>query len=152
MVAMYFFRYGAGTLSYLYDVALVEKLREHQGHDFVQVLKESNSTVDDLTNFSLAIGTGPLIGQLLALSVALAITLKKRQYWLNDVIAFVLLYLFSFFGLTGWSWLKPYAWWIGEHFNNPRTEFVVNACIMLLIGAAVFIYRARMKPEQRPML
>jgi len=91
-VAAWPFIYAFNLLAYLTDLSLFKMLAPDKKPDFLQTLEDSKIPMDELTRYFFYLNTGWFWGLCIAFSISLGITLKKRWFWLNPIIAYFLAY------------------------------------------------------------
>jgi hypothetical protein len=140
--AFWFFIHAFQTLSYLYDVKLIDSVRQSKEQDPIEILRASGTSIATLTNFVLWTNVSGFVGLLVAFIISLAISFKRHWFWINALIAFILSYLLYRFDLLGWTYLRSFFWYLGREFNNSMVEFMLNGIILLAIGLLIFFLRA----------
>jgi hypothetical protein len=144
-VAFWFFIHAFQILSYLYDIKLVDTVRQSNGQDTIKKLRDTGTEDVDLVYFFLWTSVSGFIGLFVAFVISLIISFKRHWFWLNTLIAFILTYLLYRFDLLGWTYLKPFFLYLGQKFTNSRVEFLINGIILLTIGVLIFFLR---RPNQ----
>lgn len=140
-VAFWFFIHAFQTLSYLYDTALIDTVRNSKGQVTEQMLAESGLNAADLTYFVFWTGISGFIGLLLAFIISLTISIRRGWFWANALTTFILTYLFYRYNLLGWTFLKRIFWYFGLQFNNATVEFIFNGTVLIAIGLLIFFLR-----------
>ena len=136
-VACCFFIFGYTTLSYLFDIKIVEIAR-HANLDFDEAVKNNKLTASNLTYFVLWTSISGTIGLLVAFLISLIISIKRRWFWVNSLIVFFTIYLLMWVTDFGWSYLRKYFWAPGQLYSNTTTEFIINGILLIGIGLLLF--------------
>jgi hypothetical protein len=125
-VAFWFFIYAFQTLSYLYNIKLVDVLRYSHGHPSNETYINNGITASDLSYFALRTSASGIAGLLAAFVISLIISLKRRWFWVNTLMAFILTYLLYEFNLSGWRFLKPVFGTRGKSLIIPLLNFYLT--------------------------
>jgi len=136
-IAFWFFRHAFMILSYLQNIALVDIMLHSNYKDTIR----TNSTNAELINFMLWTGAASTIGLLVGFLIAILISIKRRWFWLNSLIAFLAIFLLTRFGLSGWSILKQVFLTPGQITDNTTIEFLINGVILLSIGIFILFFK-----------
>ena len=144
-VAFWFFIYAFQTLSHLYDIKLIDTVRQSNQHDTIKNLSDRGTTTSDLTYFLFWTGISGFIGLLVAFIISLTLSIKRRWFWVNSLITFIVIYALYRFNLLGWAYLKTIFWYPGQTFSNTTVEFLINGLILLLVGLLIFFLK---RPNQ----
>lgn len=137
-VAAWFFMYAFQTLATLHDIKLVDIFRQSDAGNIRNNLELNGRTVSDLSYFKLWNGIGKTPGLLIAFIISLIISIRKKWFWFNSFIVLMLMYILSWFGLTGWKYLKRIFLKPGDFFENTTFEFLINGLILLTLGLLTF--------------
>ena len=84
-------------------------------------------------------GCADSAGILIAFGISLTISIKRRWFWVNAVLVLLLAWLLNKFNLLGWTYAKPFFWFIGGPFHNTALEFIINGSILLTIALLIFL-------------
>ncbi len=139
-LAFWFFIYAFQTLSYLYDTKLVDIVRS-DGQLTDKALIDNGIEMADLTYFVLWTNVSGFIGLLVAFIFSLIISIRNHWFWINSLIAFIVVYLLYKFELMGWTYLKHIFWYPGKMFNITKVEFLFNGIVLLTIGLLIFFLK-----------
>ena len=137
-VAAWFFMAAFQTLSYLYDVNLVNILRQSNFETGTDILKKHGISTEEFTAFLLFTNFSALAGLLVAFIISLIISSRQHWYWMNSLLAFIVTYILFRFDLLGWEYLRKIFWYPGQLFKSTTSEFLINGIILLSIGLLVF--------------
>lgn len=132
LAACWCFAYAFNLFGYLRDLGAVRAYARYWP-DTDRIIK----TVGNLRIAYLLLWTasGTLIGELVAFIISLILSIKKRWFWLNSFIAFLMLCLLIRFKLDGWRWLKFIFLKPGDLFGYPSAGyFIANGVVLLLLG------------------
>ena len=130
--------YSFQTLAVLHDTNLVNIFR-HTGKDnLTKALNENKISASDLTYFTVWTSFSNTIGLIVGFVISLTISIKRKWFWFNSFLVFVLLYLLSWFNLLGWTYLKKIFMTPGEVFDNTTLEFLTNGLLLLTLGLLTF--------------
>jgi len=118
-------------LSFLHDL---------KGHE-VFTEKGQTTSFDELRLVSLIdwMFYSPYIGLLVAFIISLSISIRKKWFWINSLLVFILGCLFKRLDFDGWNYLKNIFLAPGK-FLDPHSAwyYLVNGLPMLLIGVLLF--------------
>lgn len=141
LLACYFFMYAFQTISYLYDIRLVEISRHYDQSALPQELDrrkiDHDYYADYLGYYPFIMG---LIGLLAAFVIAIVIVIKQRWFWVNSFIAFVITYFFFRLNIPPWKIVAPIFRYPGQMITGSTwLEFIINSAIPLGIGLFIFL-------------
>ena len=137
-IATWFFMYSFQTLAVLYDTNLVDIFRQTGKGNLTKAFNENKISASDLTYFTIWTSFSNTIGLLVGFGISLTISIKRKWFWFNSFLVFVLLYLLSWFNLLGWTYLKKIFITPGEVFDNTTLEFLTNGLLLLTLGLLTF--------------
>ncbi len=81
----------------------------------------------------------PHVGILVAFIISLTISIKKKRFWINSLLVFILSYLLRRFEYDGWDYLKIIFLAPGQYFDyHSAWYFLINGFTMLAIGLLMF--------------
>jgi hypothetical protein len=137
--------------------------RLHDLKDYEVLTKEWQTHSWDEARFVSVVNwlyTSSYVGLIVAFSISLAISIKRKWFWMNSVIILVLDYLFTRFTFDGWRFLK-YIFLAPGYFFNLHTAiyYLSTGLPMLAIGLILFfskytnrlIENGNIKIENRPL-
>lgn len=141
LLACYFLMYAFQTLSYLYDIRLVEISRHYDQSTLTQELDKRKIDHDYYADY---LGYYPfmmgLIGLLVAFVISIVIAIKRRWLWLNSFIAFVITYFLYRLNIPPWKIVAPIFRYPGQIITGSvKLEFIINGIIPLAIGMLIFL-------------
>jgi hypothetical protein len=140
-IAFWFFIHAFQTLSYLYDTKLIDIVRQSNGQFNDQALGGNKIEASHLTYFVLWTSISGFVGLLVAFIISLTISIKRHWFWVNSLLAVLLMYSLYRFELLGWAYLKQFFWYLGQKFNNSTGEFLLNGVILLIIALFIFFLK-----------
>ncbi len=126
-------------LAKLYDIELYENLWIIIGDDKEKIKGLFNNDVylRSFQYFYLTEATW-IIGLLTSLIISLVIAKKKKWFWVNSLIVFVLMFILMRWNISGWQYLKIIFLTPGEIFKNNFLMLLTNGLILLGLGLFVF--------------
>jgi len=86
-------------------------------------------------------GAASSIGLLVGLFIAILISIKRRWFWLNSLIAFLAFFLLMRFDLLGWNIMKNIFLAPGQITSNTTIEFLINGTILLSMGIFILSFK-----------
>ena len=141
LIAYWFFIHSFLMFSYLHDNKFLMILLNHSKSWF----NNPKGWRFDVSSFSidmLWINLSKPIGLLTGFLISLAITIKKRWYWVNSLIVFLVAALLLRFHLFGWHYLSYVFLAPGSVFKEYSIGyFLVNGLVMLTIGLMLFFLK-----------
>ena len=140
-VAFWFFVHAFQTLSYLYDLRIVDIVRQTQGPFRWETVNDNNISTSDFSELIFWNSISGFVGLLVAFVISLSISIKRHWFWVNSLLAFLSVYLLRWFDLLGWTYLKPFFWYPGKKFNDSASEFIINGIFLLIIGFLIFFLK-----------
>ena len=78
------------------------------------------------------------IGMFVGFIISIIIVIRKKLFWLNSLLAFLLIYLLSWLDLLDFPIIKIIIGFPGRYINNAYLLVIVNGCISLIIGLVLF--------------
>ncbi|WP_426668824.1 hypothetical protein ACPPVU_21655 [Mucilaginibacter sp. McL0603] len=130
-IACWFFIYAFQQLSVLHDPEFFKEVRN------IRSSAVQRRIFYNAIWFSFSADAGLLTGFI----ISLVLSIKHKWYWLNSVIAFVLIALLKWFDLLGWDYLKHIFLKLGLLFKSNAEYFLANGLVMLVIGLCLFFMR-----------
>jgi len=140
-VACWFFIHAFQTLSFLYNINLVDTIRQANGRDTIKILTDKGTTATELVYFQLWTSISGFIGLLVAFIISLLISLKRRWFWFNSIIILIATYAFYRLDTLTWPYSQKIFWYLGQMSNNSTVEFLINGLILLAIGIFIFFLK-----------
>lgn len=141
LLACYFLMYAFQSFSYLYDIQIVEISRQYDlqslGSELDKRKIDHNHYMDMITIYPYF---AALVGLLVGLVVCLVISFKRRWFWFNSFIAFVIAYCLFGLNLPPWKIVAPIFRIPGQLITRSvRLEFIINGIIPLVIGLFILL-------------
>jgi hypothetical protein len=140
-VASWFFIHAFHTLSYLYDTKVIDVVRQSNGKADYDFLIDSGVEASDLTYFLVWTSISEFIGLVVAFLISLAISIRRRLFWVNALLAFIIASLLYRWNLLGWTYLKQFYWYLGQTFNSSTVEYLFYGIALLTIGLLIFFLK-----------
>ena len=137
-IVFWFFMYAFYTLSHLYNTKYIEIIRYSTEQDAIKTFTDNGTMVDAMIFFSIWTSIAGFVGLLIAFFISLAVSIKRHWFWVNSLIAFIIMYLLYRLNVLGWEYMKGLFWFIGKMFNNVILEFLINGIILLIVGLLFF--------------
>lgn len=130
-IAMWFFMYAFFILCRLHDLNAYEV--------FTKKWQQNSFDVKRYMSEIYWLYGSPYVGLLVAFIISLFISIKKKWFWLNSVIVFLIVYLLRRFDIDGWHYLKYIFLSPGDLFDQYSAgEYLVNGLPLLAIGLFLF--------------
>lgn len=137
-LAMWFFIQSFFILSFLHDLR-IDKI-------FTEEWKAESTDGTQITSALYWMYISPYVGLLVAFFISLSISIKRKWFWLNSVLVFILAFLLRRVQLDGWKYLKHIFLAPGQIFyHNPILYYLANVLPMFLIGFLLFFSRTTNK-------
>jgi hypothetical protein len=140
-IASFFFIYAFMTLAYLYDSKLLDRIRLSNQVDKIQGIETVKYSTVDFINFLRIPLYSAIVGLWIAFIISLVISIRRKWFWFNSLITFLLTYFLYRFDLIGWRYLKNIFLALGQLFNDTFIELLLNGTLMLTIGLFLFFLR-----------
>ncbi|WP_460554679.1 hypothetical protein [Ferruginibacter profundus] len=137
-IAAWFFMYSFHTLAVLHNTNLIDILRHSDKGDLTNALSKNQVSSIEVSYFVVWTSIGNTLGFLVAFIISLIISIKRKWFWFNSIIVFVLVCILSRFELLGWDFLKNIFLTPGEIFGNITLEYLTNGIILLTLGLLTF--------------
>jgi len=119
---------------YLHDHKFLVSLL-NQPKDWINNFRSRHFDPGELTIDIIWLSLSKPIGALACFLISLAISIKKRWYWINSLIVFLVAFLLQRFHLFGWYYLSGIFLAPGSLFKEYTIGyFLVNGLIMLALG------------------
>lgn len=143
LLASWFFMTGFFTLSFLTNIQIAEAFKSFI--PFTGAAWWGNS----VNSFVLTIYFAGFAGLIISFIVSLFICIRKKWFWLNALIVFLLSILLYKFYWEFWNMARPFAWFIGEKMESIFLQFLINGIMLLGIGLFIFFSKWNNKFIQR---
>ncbi|MEO6141034.1 MAG: hypothetical protein ABIP22_09525 [Ginsengibacter sp.] len=137
-IATWFFMYSFRALAVLHDTNLADIFRHTGSNNLQKNLNENKISASDFSDFVVWISVGNTVGIFTAFIISLTISIKRKWFWFNSFLVFVLVNILSWLNLSGWNYLKKIFLTPGEIFNNTTLEFLTTGLILLILGLLTF--------------
>ncbi|MGG9961178.1 hypothetical protein [Ferruginibacter sp. SUN106] len=137
-IATWFFMYSFQTLAVLHNTNLIDILRHSDKGDLSEALSKKQVSATEVSYFVMWTSLSNTFGSLVAFIISLAISIKRKWFWFNSIIVFVLVFILSRYEQLGWNFLKNIFLTPGEIFGNIILEYLANGIILLTLGLLTF--------------
>gem|GEM_PF-5760858 len=139
LIACWFFLQGFHTLSFLCNTKIVDVLRNTDEQHVMKALFNHGLGGDDMMYFLFWINISGLIGILIGFIFSLVLSYKKNMFWLNNCIAFLIIYILYRFNLLGVSNVA-HSWPNMEKiFGNSVFEFLCIGIAWIALGVFIIL-------------
>lgn len=145
LVALWLFAFAFQTYAYLTDPDLSELLRH--SNNSKKALIDQNYGVVSLTSLNLSIGFLHTFGLITGFIISIIVSIKRKLFWINSLIAFIIIVISGYLNLLGWNYLKNIFLLPGEAFAG-RWYYLINGSTMLLIGLILLLIKRPMEPKK----
>jgi hypothetical protein len=132
LVACWCFAYAFSLFSWLHDLDYIKYVLTHSGQGIFKMPGVTGRRIADLLMWS---ALSYPAGLLICFILSMVISRKKRWFWLNGFISFLVACLLFHFKFTGWIWLKFIFLTPGQLFGNfSAGYFILNGIVLLVLG------------------
>jgi len=141
LIATFFIILAARQFAMLNDTGIVESVDKYGLDEGLKHLVKEDNFSTRLAYFSLWINLSSLIGLLLAFIASLILTIKKKMFWLNALIVFIMAILLNRLGLYENKIIGTIFFSLGDltsHFGL-QYKFITNGTILTLAGLFMFL-------------
>lgn len=132
-IAFWFFMYAFQTLSYLFHLKLIDIVRVSNNNLNDAMTKNDIGPVE-LTSFLITEGFANIGGLITAFIISLLLSRKNKWFWINSLIALLLVIILSKTGINLWDTLRPVFYSLGWLFSNSLVTYLINGILLLSIG------------------
>jgi hypothetical protein len=144
-IAFWFFIHAFETFSYLTDTKLVEFFRHSNQPITSAALEENSLSASNMFELIFKSTVANLIGLLVAFIISLVISIRQHWFWVNSLIALLIMFIPINLGFLSWKYLREIFWVPGQLFSDTTIEFLINGIILLTIGLLIFFWK---RPRQ----
>ena len=140
-VGMTFLIFSLEQLSYLFNIDMFETLRKStsiEDENIKELIQKKGWTFGEFVSKMFYLSFYWLLGLFFGLIISMSISIRKKWYWLNSFIAFLLAYFLIKQGILGWNFLKVIFLMPGKIFNNLTLYLATNATILIVTGLFIF--------------
>jgi hypothetical protein len=141
LIAFWFFIHAFETLSYLTDTKFVELFRQSSQALTRTTLEENGMSALNMTELIFKLSVANLIGLVVAVIISLVISIRQHWFWVNSLIALLIMFIPINLGFLNWEYLREIFWIPGQLFSNTTIEFLINGIILLTIGLLIFFWK-----------
>jgi len=133
LLGMLFFALAFQHFAYLTNLNLSELIRLSGSVERVSTSNEA--TPSTLTELWISIEFGRTIGSVLGLVLSLIISARRKWYWINSVISFLIILLLGFWIFKNSAFLFPVSFLPGASY------YIVIGCLFLAIGVLFLLLK-----------
>jgi uncharacterized membrane protein len=130
---MWLIAHAGQTFFFLDNVEVAELVRTTK-------YSEESMTAVSLSKLNISVAIGYIIGFVISVIISIIVSLRRRWLLINSIIAFVALFILTFYSITGWSVFKQIFLLPGESFDGSA-YYLVNGTILLAIGLCFLLWR-----------
>ena len=135
-LASLFFMYAMKTIMLLYDVELIELEDRIKDINWFLRIRQTKSS-DEIFNYILWTSIGGAIGIFISFIISLIISLRKKWFWLNSLIAFAIIFILRRTARIE-SDYSDYSNFLPGHFFSIKTEIILNSTLLIIMGILIF--------------
>ena len=141
LIACWFFIYSFLMFSYLHDHEFLQLVLNHPKNWFKDPqIRHFNASAIFID--ALWISLSKPIGLLTGFLISLTIVIKKKWYWVNSLIVFLVAILLLRYHLFGWHYLSYVFMAPGSLFKEYSIwYFLTNGLVMLAIGMLILFLK-----------
>lgn len=132
-VDIYLLMYAFTTLTCLKSAALIDELYSSE-----KILPKKNFSTHDWKVFITWSYYGAAIGAFVGFIIGVFISIKHKWFWVNTLIAYVVIYALYRFNLTGWAYLRIIFLPLSYLFSSTTVKLLVNGSLLLAVGLLCF--------------
>jgi hypothetical protein len=138
--ATFFIILAAKQLSNLYDIEIIKLVDKYGAENAIKQLQKENNFSGRIAYFLFWNGASNLIGLLIGSTISLIIIIKKKIFWINSLIVFIIGLSFIRLGFFKNQIIQTLFYSFGSFFNDSGILYkcVINGIILVLF--AVFIF------------
>jgi hypothetical protein len=143
-IAFWFLIYAFQTISYLRNTTkfdLLQKLNHLNKTELSEYLKNNNTTEADLISYPYYSVLYGFLGLVVAFAVAVLISKKRKWFWINSLIVFIVMYVLWRNEALGWIYLKGIWLAPGRLFHSSFLYLLSNGIILLSVGLFFFFFK-----------
>ena len=147
-VATWFFIYAFQFLAYLSNTTMFDGLQKFSSSDQEELnnfLKDKDFTAGQMITYFYYASAVWLLGLIIAFIFSLLISKKRKWFWINSLIVFLLVFFLKEYDLLGWSFLKSIFLTPGKIFKNSpyyvTLYLLTDGLILLGLGIFTFLNR-----------
>lgn len=134
-IAIWFVIYAFQTLFYLFHLKIIDAFNSSGGNT-KEVLEKHGVTTADLSLFLVWKNFSGPIGLLFAFFLSLFISIRRKWFWVNSILSFVLAILL--FRANLWDYTRHLFYYPGRLFSNSIIKILTNGTLLLAIGLLLF--------------
>jgi hypothetical protein len=137
-VAIWLFSLAFEAFSYLLDTEFLSQLiLAKQKHIKVKTLLEGQSG-EKFTNIFYHSAIGYFSGLMLGLIISIIISIRRRWFWLNSLLALSVIFILGQLGIINSYFLRAVFLFPGIILQDISLTVIINASILLLLGCILF--------------
>ncbi len=143
-IAAWFIMQSFRVLAQLYNVKMfvaLQKMVFAGGKAFNAYMQGKQFNIGDVLNYGFYTNATWMLGWLTALILSLLICRRHKWFWLNAVIAFIVLFILQRQYYAGWIFLKYIFMAPGDIFHSSFLYLLTNGLLLLVLGLFTFYYK-----------
>lgn len=138
-IATWFFIHSFYILSYLHDIEFTEFIIKNRNE--MPVFEEVPFDTKRMSDFFMITGVSKFIGLLVAFIISFSISIYRKWFWLNSVLALLIAFLLFKLDLLLWDYLRIVFRFTGGFMPNVILDFLFDGLVMLFLGLLLFFYK-----------
>ena len=143
IVATIFIILCAQQFAKLNDIEIIKLVDKYGAENALKQLQKDTNYPSRISDFLLWNSISNLIGLLTAFILSFIIIIKKKMFWLNSLIIFILGLLFIRLGLFKNQIINTLFYSFGDLFPNFGLlyKYIINGTILLIFALLIFFNR-----------
>ena len=143
IVATIFIILCAQQFAKLNDIEIIKLVDKYGAENALKQLQKDTNYPSRISDFLLWNSISNLIGLLTAFILSFTIIIKKKMFWLNSLIIFILGLLFIRLGLFKNQIINTLFYSFGDLFPNFGLlyKYIINGTILLIFALLIFFNR-----------
>jgi hypothetical protein len=140
IVATIFIIFSAKQFAILNDIEIIKLVDRYRAENAIKQLQKESNSPNRIEYFLLWNGMSKLIGLLIAFILSFIIIIKKKMFWLNSLIIFIIGLLFIQLGLFKNQIINTLFYSFDDLFPNFGTLYksIINGTILLIFALFIF--------------
>lgn len=143
LVATFFIILAAKQFAELNDIEIIKLVDKYGPENAIKHLRTDNNSPARIAYYLIWRNVACLIGLLIAFMVSLIIFIKKKMFWLNALIVFIIGLSFVRLGLFRNPIIERLFFSFAKLFPNLELQykFAINGTILLLLALFIFFHK-----------
>ncbi|MBS1513014.1 MAG: hypothetical protein JST86_19410 [Bacteroidetes bacterium] len=125
----------------MHFIKFIEIIRSTSTDKIPAAMEQNGFLTSSLLYYILWRDLSASAGLLIGFFISLFIVIRRRWFWLNSLITFILFIILTRFGPPVWQYSNQILSYPGKLFNNTVAEFLVTGLLLLGIGLFLFFSR-----------